>query len=144
MAYFFWISFGLFLMILIITFYHRIQSRKNLEQQNQDSKVIELTDESFEETIKSGVTLVDFWAPWCAPCRMQIPIILGIATEFSDRAKICKINVAEHKKAAISMKIKNIPNIIIFKDGKAVRQIIGSKPKHLIVNALKTELGEKK
>ena len=69
-----------------------------------------------------------------------MPIVNQIADEKSVVAKICKINVDDHKKAAIKMKIKNIPNIIIFKEGIAVRQLIGSKPKHLILKALNDTL----
>ena len=101
-------------------------------------KVVELNDTNFEDQIKEGIVLVDFWAPWCGPCRAQNPVINKIAEEFSNKAKICKINVDDHKKAAIQMKIKNIPNIIIFKDGVALMQIIGAKPKHQIIKALNT------
>ena len=138
MAYIFWISFLLFLFVVVFSFIQRSRALKadKYVKQNDNDKVVELTDESFDETIKEGVTLVDFWAPWCAPCRIQNPVISKIADEIGDKAKITKINMDQHKKAAIRMKIKNIPNIIIFKDGQAVRQLIGAKPKHTILKAL--------
>jgi thioredoxin 1 len=119
-----------------VTFYHRHKNVNNDDLTKDTDEVKELTNETFEEEIKEGVTLVDFWAPWCGPCRMQMPHIKQIAKERKDVASICKINVDEHKKPAIKMKIKNIPNIIIFKNGVAKRQLIGSKPKHLILKAL--------
>lgn len=137
MTYIFLFSFFLFVAIIAITIYQRYKLAKQPISASKSLMVIDLTDETFQETIKTGVTLVDFWAPWCGPCRSQNPIINKIADEVGDTAKICKINVDEHKKSAVQMKIKNIPNIIIFKDGEAVKQIIGAKPKHLIMNALK-------
>jgi thioredoxin 1 len=137
MTYIFLISFFLFVFIIAITIFQRYKAIKNPENKSQNSRVIDLSDEDFQETIKTGVTLVDFWAPWCGPCRNQNPVIEKIADEVGEAAKICKINVDEHKKAAVQMKIKNIPNIIIFKDGDAVKQLIGAKPKHVILMALK-------
>ena len=102
----------------------------------QSDNVVELTDAQFEETISKGITLVDFWAPWCTPCRIQNPVINQLADELKEKVRVCKINVDEHKQAAIKMKIKNIPNIIIFKDGVAKKQIIGAKPKHTIMKAV--------
>lgn len=136
MTYIFLFSFLLFIFIIAATIFQRYKAAKNPEIKGQDSRVIDLTDEDFQETIKLGVTLVDFWAPWCGPCRVQNPVIEKIAHELGDVAKICKINVDVHKKSAIQMKIKNIPNIIIFKDGEAVKQLIGAKPKHVILKAL--------
>jgi thioredoxin 1 len=130
------VSVVLFVFIIIITFYQRYQLKRGADKMQDSEQVISLTDETFGEAISSGVTLVDFWASWCGPCRAQNPVINKIAEEYSDKAKICKINVDNHKKAAIQMKIKNIPNIIIFKDGEAVMQIIGVKPKYQITKAL--------
>ena len=143
MVYFFWISFSLFLFIVIFSFYQRSRATKANRYKIINDLVTELTDESFEETIKEGVTLIDFWAPWCSPCRTQMPVIGKIAEEIGVKAKICKINVDDHKKAAIRMKIKNIPNVIIFKDGEAVRQLISLKPKHTIMKALHSVIDEK-
>jgi len=137
MTYLLLFSFFLFVFVIGATVYQRYKSSLNSAKKPENSNIIELTDDTFEEVIKEGVTLVDFWAPWCGPCRVQNPVISKIADEVGDEAKICKINVDEYKNAARQMKIKNIPNIIIFKDGEPVKQIIGAKPKHLILNSLK-------
>lgn len=130
------ISVILFGFIIVVTFYQRYKSTPELEENNGNEKVIHLTDESFNETIKEGITLVDFWAPWCGPCRRQDPIINKLALEFDEKVKVCKLNVDDHKKAALQMKIKNIPNIIIFENGDPKMQLIGLKPLHQIRNAL--------
>lgn len=140
MVIFFWISVALFSTMIVVTIYQQINKKKPQTNELSNTNVLNLTDESFQEIIKEGVSLVDFWAPWCGPCKAQNPIIDQIANEIGDRAKICKLNVDDHKKAAIQMKIKNIPNIIIFKDGEPVKQLIGRKSKRLIVGALDSVL----
>lgn len=130
-----WIS--VFTLLAVAVFFMRNNALKMSKEQQTDSpNLIILTDKNFNETIKEGVTLVDFWAPWCMPCKIQNPVINQIADELKGKAKICKINVDEHKSSAAQMKIRNIPNIIIFKDGKAVKQLIGVKPKHTLLKVV--------
>ena len=134
-----WIS--VFTLLAVAVFYMRNNALKiSKEQQTDSPNLIILTDKNFNETIKEGVTLVDFWAPWCMPCKIQNPVINQIADELNGKAKICKINVDEHKKTATEMKIRNIPNIIIFKNGEAVKQLIGIKPKHTLLKAVQSVL----
>lgn len=138
-----WIS--VFTLVAVAVFFMRKNAIKmSKEQQTNSSNLIILTDENFDDTIEKGVTLVDFWAPWCTPCKIQNPVINQIADELKGKAKICKINVDEHKNSASQMKIRNIPNIIIFKDGKAVKQLIGVKPRHTILKAVQSLLDKKK
>ena len=89
--------------------------------------VIELSDASFDEMIHSSQepVLVDFWAPWCGPCRMRTPIIEQIAEEFAGRAKICKLNTDEARDTAVEFGISAIPTLILFRNGKAERRFVG-------------------
>ena len=87
--------------------------------------VTELNDSTFPETIKEGVTLVDFWAPWCAPCMMQGPIVENVAEKTGDKAKVAKVNVDEAQPAATELGIRAIPTVFLFKDGKPVQQFVG-------------------
>jgi thioredoxin 1 len=91
-----------------------------------------LTDATFDETIKEGVVLVDFWAPWCGPCRIVGPIVEEIATEYAGRAKVGKMNVDENNIVAQRFGIMSIPTLILFKDGIEVEKIIGAQPKEAI------------
>ncbi len=135
MESFIWIL--VLVIIIALVFYMRNLTRKiNKADQEQSENLIILTDENFQKTIEKGVTLVDFWAPWCTPCKIQNPVINQIANELEGKAKVCKINVDEHKKSATQMKIRNIPNIIIFKNGNAEMQLIGVKPKHTIMKTV--------
>ena len=86
-------------------------------------KLINLTDDSFQAGIADGTVLVDFWAPWCGPCRMQTPILEEVAEQVS--AKICKVNVDDCPKTASDYSIRSIPTILIFKDGTLSEQLVG-------------------
>ena len=101
---------------------------------------IELTDQSFEKVISKGVTLVDFWAPWCAPCRMQGPIVNELADEIDGKANICKMDVDKNKKMAAKYGIRSIPTIMIFKNGEMVKQFVGIKPKATLLKEIEKHL----
>lgn len=89
--------------------------------------VIELTDTSFAETVQNSdvPVLVDFWAPWCGPCRMMTPIIEQIATEYSGKAKMCKVNTDESRNTAAKFGINAIPTLILFKGGQVQKKWVG-------------------
>jgi thioredoxin 1 len=101
--------------------------------------VIELTDANFEEeVIKSGVpVLVDFWAPWCGPCRMMAPIIEEVAQEWAGKVKVCKINVDDHQATARNYEIQSIPTMILFKEGEVVKRLVGARPKKSFLDEFK-------
>lgn len=92
---------------------------------------IHLTDESFAKEVVEykGVALVDFWAPWCGPCRMLGPVVEELAKEYEGKAKICKLNTDDSAEKSVEYRISSIPTIIIFKDGKPQKQLIGLQSK---------------
>ena len=79
----------------------------------------------FENTIRSGVSLVDFNAPWCGPCRTQKPIIDQLAEKFKEKAQIVELNVDENQHLAMHLSVMSIPTLILFKDGKEIRRFVG-------------------
>jgi len=93
-------------------------------------RTIEVTDESFaDEVLESEVpVLVDYWAPWCGPCRMVAPVLEKVADEYDGRLKICKLNVDENREIATQHRIMSIPTMSLFKDGELVDQIMGVTP----------------
>lgn len=99
-----------------------------------------LTDDNFGSTIKNGVSLVDFWAAWCGPCRVQGPIVDEIADEIGEKAKICKLDIDQHKKIAGQLGIQSIPTILIFKDGKMVQKFVGVKSKSALIKAIESHI----
>ena len=90
---------------------------------------VELTQENFDATINEGVSMVDFWAPWCGPCRMIAPVIEQLAEEFDGKATICKVNTDEEQEIAVKYGIRSIPAILFFKDGEMVDQMVGAASK---------------
>jgi thioredoxin 1 len=93
--------------------------------------VLTLGDENFEsEVLKANVpVLVDFWAPWCAPCRMIAPAVEELATKYAGTAKVGKLNIDENQNVPMSYNVMSIPTILIFKNGMPVDQIVGAVPK---------------
>lgn len=102
---------------------------------------LHLTKENFSETIKTGVTMVDFWAEWCGPCKMIAPIIKELANDYDGKAKIGKLDTDENPEIAGLYGIVGIPTLIVFKDGNIVDRITGAGPKHMYVNLLEKHLG---
>jgi len=100
------------------------------------SKVLEVSDVNFMETIKTGVTLVDFWAPWCGPCMMQGPIVDKVAEKVAGKAKVAKVNVDDGTRTAGQYGIRSIPTIIVFKDGEAVQQFVGVQSEAQLMAAI--------
>ena len=84
-----------------------------------------LTQENFDSTIASGTVLVDFWATWCGPCRMQAPILEDLDARVGGKAKICKVDVDEQPAVAGRYGVSSIPTLIVFKDGKPVEKRVG-------------------
>ena len=95
------------------------------------SKPIAVDDANFEQKVLKSKTqvLVDFWAAWCRPCLMAAPVLEEPAKEYADKITIAKLDVDQNAKTAARYNIMAIPNLIIFKDGKPVSQIVGYKPK---------------
>ena len=86
--------------------------------------VLELTGENFDDVTASGTALVDFWAVWCGPCKMQSPIVDAFADKHTD-VKVCKVNVDEQPDLAARFGIMSIPTLIVFKDGKLWKRMVG-------------------
>ncbi len=99
-------------------------------------KYIELTNDNFDTTTSEGVVLVDFWAPWCGPCRMIAPVIEELAEEYDGKAKICKVNTDEEQEIAVKFGIRSIPTLIFMKDGQVVDQIVGAQSKQVLAEKL--------
>jgi len=103
---------------------------------------LELTDQNFEEQVLKSdkPVLVDFWAEWCAPCRMIAPIVEELSTEYTDSLVVGKVDVDKNPQISMNYGIRSIPTLLIFKDGKAVDQIIGAVPKKALVDKLSPHL----
>lgn len=103
------------------------------------AKYIELTSKNFD-VAKEGVSLVDFWAPWCGPCRMLAPVIDELAEEFEGKAKICKVNTDEAQDLATKFGVRSIPTLLFIKDGEIKAQMIGAQSKQVIADKINSLL----
>lgn len=101
-----------------------------------NKRVREVQDANFASSIQEGVSLVDFWAPWCGPCRMQGPILESVADEVGDKANILKLNVDDNPDTALRYRVSSIPTLILFKDGNPVKQFVGVQNKPQLLSSI--------
>jgi thioredoxin 1 len=100
-------------------------------------EVPELSEKEFENFTKEGTVLIDFFAEWCMPCVMLTPIIEEISENFKDKLKVGKVNIEDNSELAAKFNVSSIPNLILFKNGKIVEQIIGVMPQEEIENVIR-------
>jgi len=105
--------------------------------------MLEITRENFEEEVRKSVlpVLVDFWAPWCMPCKIIAPAMEKLAEEMKEKIKVSKSNVDENPDVATEFSIMNIPTLVLFKDGKEVSRIMGVNSKEAIEAKIKSAIG---
>ncbi len=109
---------------------------KNTPVGPDNPKIIILTDKNFSHQVGKGISLVDFWAAWCMPCKMMVPVLNELAEEVGDNVAVCKVNIEEFQSIAQKHSVRNIPTLLIFKNGKEVDRVVGVKSKEFLLNKL--------
>lgn len=98
--------------------------------------LIELNDSNFDENIANGITVVDFWAPWCGPCKMQTPIMEQMLSKVGEDVTLAKLNVDDAPQVAGNFGIRAIPTILVLKDGETVQQFVGVQQEPALLAAI--------
>ncbi len=122
--------------IVILNIYAR-SKMKNAPKTVDNENIITLTDKNFNQQTKGKTVLVDFWAEWCAPCRMMTPILNDVASELPESYHVGKINIDQYQSLAQQFKVRNIPTLVLFKNGKEISRFVGVKTKDYLLKELK-------
>lgn len=101
---------------------------------------VTITKDNLATETASGLVLVDFWADWCAPCKMMDPVLEQLETTYGDRIKFGKLNVENNQDLAMNSKVMSIPSLVLFRDGKAVEKVTGVYPKEKLAKYLDKKL----
>ena len=122
---------------LIINMYARIKM-KNLPKVADHGGILTLTDKNFQQQTKNKIVLVDFWAEWCAPCKMMAPVLNEVADDLSGNSHVGKLNIEQYQSIAQQFNVRSIPTLILFKNGKEVKRFVGMKQKDFLLKEIKS------
>jgi len=111
---------------------------KNIPKVADHANILTLTDKNFQQQNKNKVVLVDFWAEWCAPCKMMAPVLNDVANELTGNLYVGKLNVEQYQSMAKQYHIRSIPSLILFRNGKEVKRFIGIKQKDFLLKEIKS------
>ena len=109
---------------------------KNTPMVADHEKVLTLTDQNFQQQTKNKVVLVDFWATWCAPCRMMAPVLNDVASELNGNSHVGKVDIQQYESLAQKFKVRSIPTLILFKNGTEINRFVGIKSKEFLLKEI--------
>lgn len=127
---------GVLGVLLAFLLFRAKRQMRQLKDVKSSEKVKILNDQNFNNQIKTGVVLVDFWAEWCMPCKLMVPVLNELAEETSKKITIAKLNVDESNKTASQFAVRSIPTMILFKNGKEIHRFVGVKTKDYLLKEL--------
>jgi thioredoxin 1 len=126
---------GVLIGIVALLFIARAKM-KSTPMVDDNEKILTLTDKNFQQLTKNKLVLVDFWASWCAPCRMMAPVLNDVAAELSGNSQVGKVNIEEFQSLAQKYRVRSIPTLILFKNGVEVNRFVGIKPKEFLLKQI--------
>ena len=120
---------------VILNIYARVKM-KHIPQVDDHKDILTLSDKNFQQQTKGKIVLVDFWAAWCAPCRMMAPVLNDVADDLTGNQRVGKINIEQQKSLANQFKVRSIPTLILFSNGKEVKRFVGIKQKEFLIREI--------
>jgi len=127
---------GLLIAAFFILRFIAMSKLKNTSLVADHAKVLTLTDKNFQQQTKNKVVLVDFWATWCAPCRMMAPVLNEVADGLSGNTHVGKVNIEQYQSLAQKFKVRSIPTLILFKNGAEINRFVGMKSKDFLLQQI--------
>jgi thioredoxin 1 len=131
-----WIVTGVLMIAFIVFRYFAMAKMKNTPLAADHVNVLTLTEKNFQQQTKNKVVLVDFWASWCAPCRMMAPVLNDVASELSGSSHVGKVDIEQFQTLAQKFKVRSIPTLILFKNGAEVNRFVGIKSKEFLLKEI--------
>jgi thioredoxin 1 len=128
---------GIIISVLVTLYIFARLKMKNIPTVTDSDKILTLTDKNFQHQTKNKLVLVDFWASWCAPCRMMAPVLNEVADELSGNSHVGKVNIEQYQSLAQKFKVRNIPTMILFKNGTEINRIVGVKSKDFLLEQIR-------
>jgi len=123
--------------VILVSLYFIARARmKNIPVVADSDRILTLTDKNFQHQTKNRLVLVDFWAAWCAPCRMMAPVLNDVSSELPDNSFVGKVDIELYQSLAQKFQVRNIPTLVLLKNGKEINRFVGVKSKEYLIEQI--------